>query len=97
MKKNAKLRTASAPKALAGSTVHHPSHYHGADDPYETIKVIEAWGLNFHLGNAVKYISRCDLKGNALEDLKKAAWYLEREIERRAALFLTLELERKTR
>lgn len=83
MTKNAK--PANAKKALDGATdrlVNHPPHYRGAGDPYETIKVIEAWKLNFHLGNAVKYISRCDLKGNRLEDLKKAAWYLQREIER---------------
>lgn len=75
----------SAKKASDAATdrlANHPPHYRGAGDPYETIKVIEAWGLNFHLGNAVKYISRCDLKGNRLEDLKKAAWYLRREIER---------------
>jgi hypothetical protein len=83
MTKNA--RVVNAKKALEGTTDHtvnHPLHYHGAEDPYETIKVIEAWGLNFHLGNAVKYISRCDMKGNRIEDLKKAAWYLQREIDR---------------
>lgn len=63
--------------------VDHPVHYGGADDPYEAIKVIEAWGLGFHLGNAVKYISRVGKKGDPLVDLKKAAWYLNREIERR--------------
>jgi hypothetical protein len=40
--------------------------------------------MNFNLGNAVKYIWRADLKNNAIEDLKKAAWYLQREIERRS-------------
>lgn len=64
--------------------VDHPPHYGGADNPYEAIKVIEAWGLGFCLGNAVKYISRAGRKGvtPALEDLQKAAWYLHREIER---------------
>lgn len=38
--------------------VQHPIYYGGADDPYEAIKVIEAWNLGFHLGNTVKYISR---------------------------------------
>ena len=61
-------------------TVDHPAHYGGADNPYEAIKVIEAWGLNFHLGNTVKYISRAGKKGAPLEDLKKARWYLDREI-----------------
>ena len=63
--------------------VNHPPHYGGEDNPYEAIKVIEAWGLGFCLGNVVKYISRADKKGLSLEDLKKAAWYLNREIEQR--------------
>lgn len=63
--------------------VNHPSHYGGADDPYETIKVIEAWKLGFNLGNTVKYISRAERKGASLEDLKKARWYLDREITNR--------------
>ena len=62
--------------------VNHPSHYGGADNPYEAIKVIEAWGLGFNLGNCVKYISRAGKKDTSklLEDLKKAQWYLAREI-----------------
>lgn len=60
--------------------VNHPSHY-GGDTPYEAIKVIEAWKLPFTLGNTVKYISRAGKKGDTLEDLKKAAWYLQREID----------------
>lgn len=48
---------------------------------YEAIDVIEDWELNFNLGNCVKYISRCNHKGNKLEDLKKALWYLEREVK----------------
>ena len=62
------------------SSVHHPAHYGGEENPYETIKVIEAWGLNFNLGNAVKYVSRAGKKGDRLEDLRKARWYLDREI-----------------
>lgn len=64
--------------------VDHPAYYGGKDDPYEAIKVIEAWGLGFHLGNAVKYIARAGKKPNVptLEDLCKARWYLDREIER---------------
>jgi hypothetical protein len=61
-------------------SVNHPSHYGGADNPYEAIKVVEAWGLSFCLGNVVKYISRAGKKGDVLEDLKKARWYLDREI-----------------
>ncbi len=60
--------------------VDHPPHYGGAENPYEAIKVIEAWGLGFVLGNAIKYVARAGKKGSRLEDLKKAAWYLAREI-----------------
>lgn len=60
--------------------VDHPAHYGGEDDPYECIKVLEAWNLNFHLGNTVKYIARAGKKGDLLEDLKKARWYLDRYI-----------------
>lgn len=61
-------------------SINHPSHYGGSEDPYEAIKVIEAWDLNFCLGNCLKYIRRADEKGGIL-DLKKALWYLAREIE----------------
>lgn len=63
--------------------VQHPIYYGGADDPYEAIKVIEAWNLGFHLGNTVKYISRAGKKdGNSdTQDLRKAMFYLNREIE----------------
>ena len=62
--------------------VNHPSHYGGESNVYEAIKVIEAWDLDFHLGNTVKYISRAGKKGTdkELQDLKKALWYLERKI-----------------
>ena len=63
-------------------SVNHPPHYGGSDNPYEAIKVIEAWSLGFHLGNAVKYIARAGKKGAAIEDLKKARWYIDRLIER---------------
>ena len=63
------------------SAIEHPEHY-GGDTPYEAIKVIEAWQLGFHLGNTVKYIARAGHKGDALEDLRKARWYLDREIRR---------------
>jgi len=61
--------------------VDHPAHYGGADNPYEVIKVIDAWQLDFALGNAVKYIARAKHKGSELEDLKKARWYLDHAIE----------------
>lgn len=67
----------------AVEAVDHPAHYGGADNPYEAIKVIEAWRLGFHLGNTVKYISRAGLKPgeDTLRDLKKARWYLDRYIQ----------------
>jgi Protein of unknwon function (DUF3310) len=61
--------------------INHPPHYAG--NGIEAIDVIEAWGLGFCLGNVVKYIARADHKGAPVEDLEKAAWYLQREIERR--------------
>lgn len=60
--------------------VNHPPHYGGEDNPYEAVKVIEAWDLGFCLGNAVKYIARLRLKGDTLNDAKKARWYLDRFI-----------------
>ncbi len=65
------------------SKIHHPEHY-GGDTTYEVIKVIEAWDLNFSLGSVLKYIRRCDKKPGEtwLDDLKKAQWYLDREVER---------------
>jgi hypothetical protein len=55
----------------------------GENNIYEAIKVIEAWDLDFHLGNTVKYISRAGKKetDKELQDLKKALWYLERKIQ----------------
>lgn len=63
--------------------INHPPHYGGEDNIYEAIKVIEAWNLGFNLGNTVKYISRAEHKGATLKDLKKARWYLDREIANR--------------
>lgn len=65
--------------------VNHPAHYGGADNTYEAIKVIEAWGLGFCLGNTVKYIARAEHKGATVQDLEKARWYLDREIKNRKA------------
>ena len=61
--------------------VNDPPHYKTGG--IETIDYIEAKELNFHLGNAVKYISRANHKGTPIEDIRKAIWYLERELERR--------------
>jgi hypothetical protein len=68
---------------MSNEMVNHPAHYGGEDNVYEVIKVIEAWELDFHLGNTVKYISRAGKKGSdkELQDLKKALWYLQRKID----------------
>jgi hypothetical protein len=56
-------------------------YYHSGT--YEAINVIEAWGLNFSLGNVIKYVARAGRKtDNPIEDLEKAKWYIEREIEK---------------
>jgi len=68
-------------------TINSPSHYR-AESGIEAIDVIEAWDLDFNLGNVVKYICRDGLKdtGDApLENLQKALWYLQREIDNRKA------------
>ena len=59
--------------------VNHPAHYKIGG--IETIDFIEAKNLGYNLGNVVKYITRADHKGNKLEDLRKAQWYLTRAIE----------------
>jgi hypothetical protein len=73
------LEQATKPKTEA---VNHPAHYgNGADDPYEHIKVVDAWGLDYRLGNATKYLCRAGKKApysneRTIEDLNKALWYL---------------------
>ncbi len=64
--------------------VNHPVHYGGEENAYEAIKVIEAWDLDFNLGNTVKYIARAGRKdpSKKVEDLEKARFYLNRAIER---------------
>lgn len=62
-----------------GDMVNAPAHYnHG---PIEVIDIIEGFQLGYHLGNVVKYVLRADKKGERLQDLKKARWYLSRVIE----------------
>lgn len=65
--------------------VNHPDHYGGEDNPYEVIKVLEAWltpiqMVGFLKGNVLKYVARSDKKGGA-EDYAKAEWYLNYLIE----------------
>jgi len=62
----------------AKDNVNHPEHYKTGG--IETIDFIEAKNLGYHLGNVIKYVTRADHKGNRLEDLKKAQWYLNRAI-----------------
>lgn len=62
--------------------VNHPPHYTAHPSGVECIQITEHMG--FCLGNAIKYVWRADLK-NGIEDLKKARWYIDREIERREA------------
>ena len=59
--------------------VNHPKHYNNGK--FEVIEVIEDWGLGFNLGNAIKYIGRCEHKENKKQDLEKALWYIKRELE----------------
>ena len=70
-------------KTSSNNMVNHPNHYGGSENPYEAIKVIEAWNLDFLLGNSIKYISRAGKKNpeKEKEDLLKAIWYLNRRIE----------------
>jgi hypothetical protein len=75
-----KVRSAvtSEPKPEA---VDHPKHYNTHPSGVECIDVVEHMGFN--LGNAIKYIWRCDHKGKHDEDLEKAIWYIQRELIRR--------------
>ena len=67
---------------MSEETVNHPKHYTSHPSGIECIQVTEHMGFN--LGNAVKYIWRADLKNDAIEDLRKAMWYIDREIQKRA-------------
>ena len=67
---------------IENEMVNHPTHYGGEDNTYEAIKVIEAWDLGFNLGNTIKYVSRAGNKVDMLEDLEKASWYINREINK---------------
>ena len=69
------------PVVAKDDPVSHPSHYTTHPSGIECIQVVEHMGFN--LGNALKYIWRCDLKLDAVEDLKKAQWYIERELIKR--------------
>lgn len=62
------------------NNVDHPAHYGGEDNPFEAIKIIEAHNLSFSEGNVIKYLLRYKKK-NGLEDLEKAAWYMNRLVK----------------
>lgn len=66
---------------MSDEAVNRPPHYNSHPSGIECIQVTEHMG--FCLGNAIKYIWRADLKGDPIEDLRKARWYIDREIERR--------------
>jgi hypothetical protein len=69
---------------MSKEMINHPNHYGGAENQYEVIKIIEALNLDFHTGNAIKYIIRAGKKDptKELEDLRKAAWYIYRKIKK---------------
>ncbi|HEF4733014.1 DUF3310 domain-containing protein [Burkholderia multivorans] len=73
----------TAPVITQDDAVNHPKHYTSHPSGVECIQITQHMGFN--LGNALKYIWRCDLKNDAIEDLKKAKWYIEREIAKREA------------
>ena len=76
LREHQQMGKAKTPK----ENINHPAHYNVGR--IEVIDAIESWALNFSRGNAVKYIARAGHKGGEIEDLKKAAWYINREIER---------------
>lgn len=73
--------------------INRPPHYTAGS--IEPIDVIEDWKLGFNLGNCVKYIARSEHKGTPLEDLQKAAWYLNRELQRRERVAAMVKRRRR--
>ena len=68
------------PEPVKVDLVNSPSHYQG--NKFEVIDIIDDFGLSFNTGNAIKYILRADKKGNQKQDLLKAIWYLEHELNK---------------
>ena len=66
---------------MATERVNHPPHYNDHPTGIECIDIVEEF--NFNIGNAIKYLWRAGLKGDEIEDMRKAMWYVNREIERR--------------
>lgn len=79
--KTLNLGTLSPKPEVVNDPVNNPRHYTQHPSGVECIQITEH--MSFNLGNAVKYIWRSDLKADAVEDLRKARWYLDREISRR--------------
>ena len=71
----------SATLVMRNDPVNHPKHYVSHASGIECIQITEHMGFN--LGNAIKYLWRADLKADAIEDMKKAVWYIQREIDKR--------------
>ena len=67
-------------ETIPTDNVNSPTHYNIGK--IEVIEAIEDWKLNFNLGNAIKYIARCEHKENKKQDLEKAKWYIERELRK---------------
>ena len=63
---------------MINNNVDHPKHY---NEGVEAIDVIESWDLNFNVGNVIKYMLRAPYKGEEIQDLEKAKWYLDRHLE----------------
>lgn len=76
---NCKIKCVDLHNDLSSDPVNHPKHYCAHPSGVECITVTEH--MNFNVGNAIKYLWRTDHK-NGIEDLKKARWYVDREIER---------------
>jgi len=77
-------RVTPLPDIILGEEIYypkidHPKHYNAGK--FETIDVIEDWSLDFHCGNAIKYISRHKYKDNPAQDIEKAVWYLNRYLQ----------------
>lgn len=85
LKRKAKLAAKATPSAqpAAREAVDHPEHYNSHPAAVECIDIVEHFPFN--VGNAIKYLWRAGLKGDALADMRKAAWYAQREVERLTA------------
>ena len=65
---------------MSNNLINHPEHYQS--NGIEVIDIIDSFDLNFNLGNSIKYILRCDKKGNKKQDLLKALWYINHELQK---------------